>query len=112
MSRSGPVYETSSAHVPDWRDKAECRNYDPELFFPVGQSGFRVTAQIEEAKAVCADCRVFDKCREVSLERREHGGIWAGLTEEERARELRRLGRIKTAGRSAGAKNGESEAWY
>ena len=39
----------------DWRDKAACLTVDPELFFPVGNTGPAVD-QIEKAKTVCATC--------------------------------------------------------
>lgn len=41
----------------DWRAKAACRDKDPELFFPVGNTG-AAYQQIEEAKAVCRTCKV------------------------------------------------------
>ena len=47
----------SSAY--DWRAKAACRDKDPELFFPVGNTG-AAYQQIEEAKAVCRTCKVID----------------------------------------------------
>jgi len=40
----------------DWRHRAACRDEDPELFFPVGNSG-PALLQISEAKAVCRRCR-------------------------------------------------------
>ncbi len=36
----------------DWRHRAICRDEDPELFFPVGNSG-PALVQITEAKTVC-----------------------------------------------------------
>lgn len=36
----------------DWRHQAVCREEDPELFFPIGNTG-PALLQIEEAKAVC-----------------------------------------------------------
>ena len=39
----------------DWRHRAVCREEDPELFFPIGNTG-PALLQIEEAKAVCRRC--------------------------------------------------------
>lgn len=36
----------------DWRAKAACRDKDPELFFPVGNTGCSLSARLKEAKAV------------------------------------------------------------
>ena len=41
----------------DWRDKAACLTADPELFFPVGNTGPAVD-QIDKAKSVCGRCSV------------------------------------------------------
>ena len=45
----------------DWRDRAACLDEDPELFFPIGNTGPAIL-QIEEAKAVCRRCEVIDTC--------------------------------------------------
>ena len=36
----------------DWRHRAACLDEDPELFFPIGNTG-PALLQIEEAKQVC-----------------------------------------------------------
>ncbi|MDR1999539.1 MAG: WhiB family transcriptional regulator, partial [Frankiaceae bacterium] len=41
----------------DWRHRAVCRDEDPELFFPIGNTG-PALVQIEQAKAVCRRCEV------------------------------------------------------
>ena len=51
----------------DWRAKAACRDKDPELFFPVGNTG-AAYQQIEEAKAVCRTCKVIDACLKCALD--------------------------------------------
>ncbi len=51
----------------DWRDKSACLTVDPELFFPVGNTGPAVD-QIEKAKAVCARCTVTEICLQYALE--------------------------------------------
>ena len=45
----------------DWRHRAACLDEDPELFFPIGNTG-PALLQIEEAKAVCRRCEVIDTC--------------------------------------------------
>jgi WhiB family transcriptional regulator, redox-sensing transcriptional regulator len=75
--------------VNDWRDQARCRDMDGELFFPIGTKADPDQAQIKEAKAVCARCRVQPNCLEFALATHTDGGIWGGKTELER-RDLRR----------------------
>ena len=45
----------------DWRNYAACRDVDPELFFPIGNTG-PALLQIDEAKQVCARCKVAEAC--------------------------------------------------
>jgi WhiB family transcriptional regulator, redox-sensing transcriptional regulator len=72
----------------DWRHFAECREEDPELFFPVGTSG-PALHQIAEAKAVCRRCPVSAECLRWALATGQNAGVWGGLSEDER-RALRR----------------------
>ena len=44
--------------IMDWRHEAVCRDEDPELFFPVGNSGPALLTQIAKAKLVCNRCPV------------------------------------------------------
>lgn len=79
--------------IPDWddagwRDRAACRNSDPDLFFPVGSTG-PALEEIRAAKALCARCPVQDQCLAFALETNQDSGVWGGATEEER-RKLRR----------------------
>lgn len=85
----------------DWLHQAACRNTgaDPELFFPVGDSG-PALFQIAEAKAVCRRCPVIEVCLALALEGSEPAGVWGGLTAAER-RALKRRTRTRTRGRSA-----------
>jgi WhiB family redox-sensing transcriptional regulator len=71
-----------------WRDAALCRDTDPELFFPIGSTGFAIVA-IEEAKQVCGECVVASECLDYALATNQDSGIWGGLSEEER-RDIRR----------------------
>lgn len=72
----------------DWRDLSACRDTDPDLFFPVGTTGPAIE-QIENAKAVCAECEARQQCLEFALTTNQDSGIWGGTSEEER-RKLRR----------------------
>ncbi|MBU6148317.1 MAG: WhiB family transcriptional regulator [Actinomycetales bacterium] len=81
----------------DWRHAAACRDEDPELFFPLGNTGPAVT-QIEAAKAVCRRCTVTESCLEWAMETGQDSGIWGGLDEDERRSLKRRLARARAAG--------------
>jgi hypothetical protein len=66
-----------------WRGRAACVDLDVELFFPVGESGCAVEAQVTEAKSVCAGCPVLAECLADALVGMPYG-IAGGLTAEER----------------------------
>jgi WhiB family transcriptional regulator, redox-sensing transcriptional regulator len=74
--------------MPDWRGAA-CLDEDPELFFPIGNTGDALL-QIAEAKAVCRGCPVLEKCLSWALETGQDAGVWGGLSEDERRAERRR----------------------
>ena len=67
----------------NWRDRALCRETDPELFFPIGTTGHAV-GTIEQAKRICSGCQVVDECLDYALATNQDSGIWGGLSEEER----------------------------
>jgi WhiB family redox-sensing transcriptional regulator len=73
---------------PDWRDSSACIGLDLNLFFPISTVGAAAQAQIEEAKAVCAECPVQRACLTWALEVGPEFGIFGGYTEAER-RQLR-----------------------
>jgi len=66
-----------------WRARAACVDVDAELFFPVGESGPVVEAQVRAAKAVCGGCLVRAECLTDALVGMPYG-IAGGLTAEER----------------------------
>ena len=66
----------------DWRHRAACRDEDPELFFPIGNTG-PALLQIEDAKAVCRRCDVRDECLSWALVPGQDAGVWGGLSEHE-----------------------------
>jgi WhiB family redox-sensing transcriptional regulator len=90
-----------AAESPGWRRQAACRDQDPELFFPIGNSGPGVVLQIENAKAVCRRCEVREICLQWALEVGQEHGVAGGLTENERRSFQRR--RIQRTAQSAAA---------
>src|ERR1700694_1163645 len=78
----------------DWRHKAVCRDEDPELFFPVGNSG-PALAQIADAKLVCNRCPVTTECLSWALDSGQDAGVWGGMSEDERRALKRRNARTK-----------------
>ncbi len=85
-----PLYEGGPPM--DWRHQSACRDEDPELFFPVGNTGPAIT-QIEEAKKVCNRCIVKEPCLAWALESGQDAGVWGGLSEDERRALKRRAAR-------------------
>ncbi|WP_420110988.1 WhiB family transcriptional regulator [Pseudactinotalea sp.] len=81
----------------DWRHNAACLTEDPELFFPIGNTG-PALVQIEEAKAVCRRCDVSDACLRWAIESGQDSGVWGGMSEDERRALKRRTARARRAG--------------
>lgn len=80
----------------DWRATAACRNEDPDLFFPDGNTGPWLV-QIAQAKAVCERCPVIENCLRYAWEANPSDGIFGGLTDAERLRIRRQVHRRKRA---------------
>lgn len=78
----------------DWRHSAVCRDVDPDLFFPVGDEGDLVAAQVADAKRVCGGCPAVTRCLDWALSTGQDEGVWGGTTPAER-RALRRSPRLR-----------------
>jgi len=76
----------------DWRDIAACLDEDPELFFPIGNTG-PALVQIEQAKAICRRCTVVETCLQWAMDTGQDAGVWGGLSEDERRALKRRKAR-------------------
>lgn len=79
-----------------WRNRAACLDENPELFFPIGNTG-PALVHIEEAKAVCHSCKVAETCLEWAMESGQDSGVWGGLSEDERRALKRRNARTRRA---------------
>lgn len=78
----------------DWRHRAICRDEEPELFHPIGNTG-PALRQIAEAKSVCRRCPVVSDCLAWALETGQDSGVWGGMTEDERRNLKRRNARTR-----------------
>lgn len=74
--------------VYDWRERAACRDQDPELFFPVSEVG-PGSEQVQRAKAVCARCPAQRECLEYAIEIGLAHGVFGGATPHERRKRAR-----------------------
>lgn len=83
MSRTSRRVARQPTRRENWRSLAACRSADPDLFFPISSSG-RSTAQVAEAKAICAGCQVRYECLAFALRTHQAHGVWGGLSEQER----------------------------
>ena len=79
-----------------WRSRAACLDEDPELFFPIGNTG-PALLQIEEAKSVCRRCEVVETCLNWPIVAGQDFGVWGGLSEDERRAFKRRTARARRA---------------
>jgi WhiB family redox-sensing transcriptional regulator len=70
-------------HKSLWRDSAACRGADPELFFPLTESGPSLVP-IRHAWQICRVCQVQRACRMSALQHAMDEGIWCGSTRIER----------------------------
>jgi WhiB family transcriptional regulator, redox-sensing transcriptional regulator len=75
----------------DWYVKGDCRNEDPELFYPEGKPGFPAYDKaVQEAKDVCNGCSVRAACLLWAVESRQQEGVWGGTEENEREAMMRK----------------------
>jgi len=79
-----------------WRDRAACLGEDPELFFPVGNTG-PALFQIELAKTVCRQCEVVGNCLSWAVESGQDAGVLGALSDDERRALKRRNARARRA---------------
>lgn len=77
---------------PRWVDLASCCDEDPELFFPIGNTGPAIR-QIEDAREVCDRCPVEAECLVWALTNNVCDGVWGGTSESERQTIKRRMRR-------------------
>ena len=66
-----------------WRRLAACNEFDPNLFFPAGDTG-PAASQIAEAKRICDTCAVKAECLVFAVETNQVNGVWGGTSEQER----------------------------
>ncbi len=66
-----------------WMLEGDCLYSDTDLFFPIGSS-MKTIKQVNQAKAICAECPVISECLEYAIRTNQDSGIWGGTTDEER----------------------------
>ena len=96
-----PDLDSRSLILMTWRHRATCVGEDPELFFPIGNTG-PALLQIEKAKAVCRRCEVVATCLTWAIESGQDAGVCGGLSDEERDALKRRIARALLLSRVVG----------
>jgi len=74
-------------NLPLFDGNAACAETDPDAFFPEKGGATRA------AKRICSGCEIRDACLQWSLDNREPGGMWGGVSENQRRALLRERGR-------------------
>ena len=64
-----------------------CVDSNPDIFFPEEYE----EKDVAQAKTICSDCWVKDKCLSFALNTNEKEGVWGGTTPIERRRIRRRV---------------------
>ena len=95
----------------DWRHEAACREVDPELFFPIGNTG-PALLQIDEAKQVCRRCSVMDECLRWAIDSGQDAGVWGGMSEDERRAFKRRTIRLRARAHVLSARVTARYYWF
>jgi len=67
-------------------DEAPCTNTNPEIFFPDPSD----LGGIFEAKTICSECSLINKCLTYAIDESLKYGIFGGMTPPEREREQKR----------------------
>lgn len=69
-----------------WQDHAACAGGKGAVFYPPmrPEKKSQRRAREEQAKAVCAGCRVRQECLDHAITHGERYGIWGGMTDNER----------------------------
>src|ERR1700730_16353625 len=70
---------TATESAANWRSAAACLSADPDLFFPISNTG-PAERQIARAKTICAGCGVRRECLEFALSHQQNYGVWGGTT--------------------------------
>lgn len=92
-ARTGDTVRVDSS----WMEESACLKKDPELFFPIGETG-PALLQEEDAKAVCARCLARVECLQRALRLHAMDGVWGGMTARERRAYVRRMNRARGKG--------------
>ena len=74
---------------PEWHQEAACKGTEESVFFGEKNPHTRPALnlrQIKNAKVICKECPVFDKCLKHAITQHEEYGIWAGTTGRARER--------------------------
>jgi WhiB family redox-sensing transcriptional regulator len=77
-----------------WMARGNCRDVEPDIFFPSDGVG------VERARKICSNCPVQDPCLEYALALKIEHGVWGGASERQRRR-IARSRRVNVTTRSA-----------
>lgn len=84
--------------LPDW-SRAECRRrgiptrrFFYEDHFRRLSSPYKLAR--DAAKRICDACPIEDKCGDWAIETNQEGGVWGGMTDDERKRERKKRYRL------------------
>lgn len=89
VTRTSSTPSASVSTAENWQELAECLTVDPTIFHGTSDKLPMSRAEVRAAKAVCYMCPVQASCLEDAIARKDHWGVYGGMTAPERER-LRR----------------------
>ncbi|MBY4039272.1 WhiB family transcriptional regulator [Rhodococcus fascians] len=94
----------------EWQVRAVCRSMPISMFFPPqGLRGSALAEAERNAKLICAQCPIIERCLQHALECGEPYGVWGGLTVAERSRMDRRATASEPTHQASGHSVGERQ---
>jgi WhiB family redox-sensing transcriptional regulator len=88
------TYTTAGVPAFFWDPRRNCADVDPDVMFPERGGG----EAVEKAIQVCSGCPFKTRCHEWAVETAQVSGVWGGVNQHQRSREIYARRRSRPSG--------------